>query len=85
MITNGLPEIDAIYIGRTLEEVIANARSFIDQWHEYASLTDEEVRDFAVVDECNFEFDLVEINAPWPGNDWDMAEMATLYKRQYGG
>lgn len=83
MITYGLTEIEAIYIGRTADEVIANARPLIDQWHEYASLTDEEVRDLAEADE--FEFDLVVIDAPWPGANWDIAEMAALYKRQHGG
>lgn len=83
MITDGLPEIEAIYIGRTAEEVIANARPLIDQWHEYASLTDEEVRDLVEADGC--EFDLVEIDAPWPGADWGMAEMVALYKHQRGG
>lgn len=83
MITDGLPEIEAIYIGRTTDEVIASARPLIDQWREYASLTDEEVRDLAEADDC--EFDLVEIDAPWPGVDWDMAEMVALYKHQQGG
>jgi hypothetical protein len=82
MITDGLTEIEMIYIGRTAEEAIANARPLIDQWHEYASMTDEEVREIAEADDC--EFDLVEIDAPWPGENWDMAEMVALYERQHG-
>lgn len=83
MITYGLAEIEAIYIGRTEEEVIANARPLINQWHEYASLTDEEVRE--LVETEALEFDLVEINALWPGADWSKKDMISLYQQQYGG
>lgn len=78
MITYGLAEIEAVYIGRTKEEVILNARPLIDEWHEYTSLTNEEVRELAEAGEL--EFDLVQIDAAWPGAKWDIAEMIALYE-----
>jgi hypothetical protein len=82
MITYGLTQIDELYIGRTNEEAVASARGLIDQWPEYAAMSDEEIIELAKADEL--EFDLIEIHASWPGENLDHQQLVNIYEAQQG-
>nr|WP_059391538.1 hypothetical protein [Pseudomonas toyotomiensis] len=79
MITYGMTQIEELYVGGTAEEVVANARELIDQWPEYAALSDEELVELAVSD--NLEFDLVKIHAPWPSENSSREQLISLYEQ----
>ncbi|KAA0982673.1 hypothetical protein FQ192_31235 [Pseudomonas sp. ANT_J12] len=83
MITFGLTQIDELYIGRTNEETVASARGLIDQWPEYAAMSDEEIIELAKADEL--EFDLIEIHDTWPGENLDHQQLVDIYESQQGG
>ena len=80
MITEGTSQISHVYIGKTEEEVVAAARELINQWHEYALLSDEEIIELTKSE--SMEFDLVEIHAPWPGNNCSNEKLIALYQQQ---
>lgn len=82
MVTYGMTQVEEIYVGETAEEAVANARELIDQWPEYAALSDEEIVDLATSD--NLEFDLVKIHAPWPGENSSREQLIKLYEQQHG-
>lgn len=82
MITYGSTQIEDLFIGRTDGEAVVNARGFINQWPEYAAMSDEEVLELAKADEL--EFDLVEIHAPWPGERLDQHQLVSIYEQQQG-
>ncbi|MNJ23783.1 hypothetical protein D3C77_181780 [compost metagenome] len=80
MITYGSTQVEELYIGKTDIEVVARAREFIDQWPEYAAMPDDEILELLIADEL--EFDLVEIYAPWPGEDFDYNQLVNIYEMQ---
>lgn len=80
MITYGSTQIEEFYIGRTDTEVLARSRDFIDHWPEYAAMPNEEILELLRAEEL--EFDLVEIHAPWPGEDFDHEQLVNLYEIQ---
>lgn len=82
MITYGLTQIEELYIGRTEDEVVASARNFIDQWPEYALMPNEDIIESAKAEEL--EFDLVEIHAPWPGENPTLKHLINIYELQQG-
>lgn len=82
MITYGSTQIEDLYIGRTGEEAVGRARELIDQWPEYAAMSDEDVLELAKAEEL--EFDLVEIHAPWPGESLDHFQLVNIYELQQG-
>ena len=81
MITYGMTQIEEIFVGETEENTVANARELIDQWPEYVVLSDEEIVELAKSEQM--EFDLVEINAPWPIDTTDRSHLIALYEQQY--
>ena len=81
MITYGMTQIEEIFVGETEENTVANARELIDQWPEYAVLSDEEIVELAKSEQM--EFDLVEINAPWPTDRTNRSHLITLYEQLY--
>jgi len=83
MITYGLTQIEELYIGRTEEEAVANARGLIDQWPEYAAISDDEIIELAKADEL--EFDLIKIHSLWPGENLDYKQLINIYESQQGG
>jgi len=83
MITYGLTQIEELYIGRTEEEAVANARRLIDQWPEYAAISDDEIIELAKADEL--EFDLIKIHSLWPGENLDYKQLINIYESQQGG
>lgn len=83
MITYGFSQVEKIYIAETQEEVVAQARELINGWPEYAVLPDDEIIEMATSDQC--EFDLVKINAKWPGQDCNRKYLLDLYEYQYSG
>ncbi|MGQ7857815.1 hypothetical protein ACUN0G_00565 [Pseudomonas sp. 32A] len=80
MITYGMTQIEELFVGETEENAVANARELIDQWPEYAELSDQEVVDLAKSGQM--EFDLVEIHAPWPIDDANRSHLIALYEQQ---
>lgn len=82
MITYGMTQIEELYVGGTAVEVVANARELIDQWPEYAALSDGEIVELAVSD--NLEFDLVKIHAPRPNENSSREQLISLYEQQHG-
>jgi hypothetical protein len=80
MITYGLTQIEEIYIGRTGGDAVSIARELIDQWPEYALMSDEEIRELALSDEL--EFDLIEIHAQWPGDNLNLQQLSDIYEKQ---
>ncbi|ETD37981.1 hypothetical protein [Pseudomonas chlororaphis] len=81
MVTYGATQIEELYIGLTEEDVVTSARVLIDQWPEYAALSNEEVIEMARSGEV--EFDLVEIHAPWPGENASHHHLIGLYEKQH--
>ncbi|WP_341522173.1 hypothetical protein AABC73_01620 [Pseudomonas sp. G.S.17] len=81
MITYGMTQIEELFVGETEENTVANARELIDQWPEYAELSDEEIVELAKSGQM--EFDLVEIHAPWPIDDTNRSHLIALYEQQY--
>ncbi|MBK5538459.1 hypothetical protein JFV28_17995 [Pseudomonas sp. TH05] len=81
MITYGMTQIEDLFIGETKENTVANARELIDQWPEYAELSDEEIVELAKSEQT--EFDLVEINAPWPIDGTNRSHLIALYEQRY--
>ena len=79
IITDGITQIEHIFIGRTEEEVVNSARNLINQWHEYESLQDDEIIKLAKSGDT--EFDLVEINSPWPGDSCTEEELIAIYEQ----
>lgn len=82
MITYGSTQVEELYIGRTDEEAVTRARELIDQWPEYAAMSNEEILDLAKAEEL--EFDLVEIHAPWPGESLNHHQLVNIYELQQG-
>lgn len=82
MITYGYTQIEKLYIGKTQEEVISNARELINEWPEYVILSDEEIIEMATSDQC--EFDLVKINDKWPSTNCNHKYLAALYNYHCG-
>jgi hypothetical protein len=80
MITYGTTQIEEIFIGETEENTVANARELIDQWPEYAELSDEEIVELAKSEQT--EFDLLEIHAPWPIDATNRSHLIALYEQQ---
>lgn len=80
MITYGMTQIEELFVGETEENAVENAREIIDQWPEYAELSDQEVVD--LVKSGQMEFDLVEIHAPWPIDDANRSHFIALYEQQ---
>ena len=80
MIAEVTSQISRVYVGKTEEEVVTAARELINQWHEFALLTDEEIIELTKSE--NMEFDLIEIHAAWPGNDCSNEKLIALYHQQ---
>ncbi|AZF03105.1 hypothetical protein [Pseudomonas sp. R5-89-07] len=80
MITYGTAQIEELFIGETEESTVANARELIDQWPEYAELSDEEIVELAKSEQT--EFDLLEIHAPWPVDGTSRSHLIALYEQQ---
>ena len=83
VITEGCSQVEHIFVGRTKDEVINNARTMIDQFHEYKVMDNEEI-----IQGCDrgdiAEFDLVEIDADWPGENFNREEVISLYNLECG-
>jgi hypothetical protein len=82
MITYGYTQIEELYIGETEDSAVSNARGLIDQWPEYAALTDEEI--IVLAKNGDAEFDLVEIYAAWPGTNHSQEQLIEIYEQQQG-
>ena len=82
MITYGSTQVEELYIGRTDEEAVTRARELIDQWPEYAEMSDNEILILAKSEDL--EFDLVEIDAPWPGENLEHQQLVNIYELQQG-
>lgn len=80
MITYGHTQIEELYIGETEDAAVSNARGLIDQWPEYAALTDEEIIELAKNGDA--EFDLVEIHAAWPSANHSQEQLIAIYEQQ---
>ncbi|OYQ08343.1 hypothetical protein [Pseudomonas mandelii] len=80
MITYGHTQIEELYIGETEDAAVSNARGLIDQWPEYAALTDKEIIELAKNGDA--EFDLVEIHAAWPGTNHSQEQLIAIYEQQ---
>ncbi|WP_325918935.1 hypothetical protein [Pseudomonas frederiksbergensis] len=80
MITYGHTRIEELYIGKTEDAAVSNARGLIDQWPEYAALTDEEIIKLAKNGDA--EFDLVEIHAAWPNTNHSQEQLIAIYEQQ---
>lgn len=83
MITEGPYQIDHVFIGRTKNEVVTKARAMIDRWPEYEEMTNDEIIEELEQDEA--EFDMVKIDAMWPGDDFDRDYVIALYNRRIHG
>jgi transcriptional regulator with XRE-family HTH domain len=79
MITEGPYQINHVFIGRTKNEVVTKARAMIDKWPEYEEMDNDKIIEMLEQDEA--EFDLVKINARWPGEDFDRDYVIALYNR----
>jgi len=77
MITYGSTKISEAYVGETQNDVVARARSLINQWPEYANCTDEEIIEILLDDEA--EFDMVQIQKNFQSHDLSLEEMVSLY------
>lgn len=64
MITEGATQIEQLFIGKTRDEVVQNARPMINRWSEYECLEDQEIIELVELEDT--EFDLVEIQGDWP-------------------
>lgn len=79
MITYGHTQIEELYIGEIEEAAVSNARDLIDQWPEYAALTNEEIIELAKNGDA--EFDLVEIHAAWPDTNHSQEQLIAIYEQ----
>jgi hypothetical protein len=80
MITEGMTQIEELFIGKTKEEVVCKARPMIDQFPEYKPLDNEEILE--LLESEVVEFDLVEIDADWPGDNFNREQLIALYNHQ---
>lgn len=82
IITDGITTIESIYAGQSPDEAVNNGRELIDGWPEYAAMDNEEIIELALAEDT--EFDLVEINEPWPNKPLDREDMIKLYEEHMG-
>lgn len=80
MTSYGLHKIEKAFVGKTKEDVVKQARQAINQFPEYRELSAAELVDFMVYDRC--EFDMVRVDAEWPGYDAALSTLSALYENQ---
>jgi len=77
LITYGITNIEKAYLGETEIGVVDNARPLINQWPEYAQMDNDEILE--ILHEDDAEFDIVKVNADWPGDDANLEILNHLY------
>jgi hypothetical protein len=78
MITDGMTQIEASFVGTTPEDVIERAREYINEYPEYRDFDNEEILEMLLNDQL--EFDLVQIQKAWQGYELSKEVVRDLYE-----